>query len=265
MMLDNLLQDLRRAVRVLRASPGLLIVSVLSLGLGLGVNLLLFTMIRAVFFYTPTVANADRVVGVEPGNSNQFSYLNYRDLEASGIFESVAGFRRVELNLRGGDAVERAQGIAVTANFFEMLGVSTTVGRVFGATEAAAERQPRVAVLSHRYWQRRFGGNPAVVGERLTLNNEPFDVLGVLPESYRPVIPVIVPDIYVPLSALVLPTIDDRGNGNALGVLGRLRPGSGREQAQAAVTTLGAQLERTYPQDNEGMGEPGPCASASDS
>ena len=89
------------------------------------------------------------------------------------------------------------------------------------------------------------------------LNNEPFDVLGVLPESYRPVIPVIVPDVYVPLSALVLPTIDDRGNGNALGVLGRLRPGSGREQAQAAVTNLGAQLERTYPQDNRGMGEPG--------
>jgi macrolide transport system ATP-binding/permease protein len=255
-MFDNLVQDLRRAARVLRASPGLLIVSVLSLGLGLGVNLLLFTMIRAVFFYTPTVAAADRVVGVEPGNSNQFSYLNFRDLQESGIFESVTGFRRVELNLRGADAVERVQGLAVTANFFEMLGVSTVIGRPFAAAEAAAERQPRVAVLSYRFWQRHFDGNTAIVGQRLTLNNEPFDVLGVLPESYRPVSPAAVPDIYVPISALVLPTVDDRSNGNALGVLGRLRPGSGRAQAQAAVTTLGAQLEKAYPQVNEGMSEP---------
>lgn len=256
MMFDNLVQDLRRAARVLRASPGLLIVSVLSLGLGLGVNLLLFTMIRAVFFYTPSVADADRVVGVEPGNSNQFSYLNYRDLQASGIFESVAGFRPVQLNLRGTDAVERVQGLAVTANFFEMLGVSTAAGRPFDAAEAEADRQPRLAVLSYRFWQRRFDGSTAIVGQPLTLNNEPFDVLGVLPESYRPVSPAAVPDIYVPLSALVLPTIGDRSNGNALGVLGRLHPGSAREQAQAAVTTLGAQLEREYPQVNEGMGQP---------
>lgn len=255
MMFDNLLQDLRRAARVLRASPGLLIVSVLSLGLGLGVNLTLFTMIRAVFFYTPSVVDPNRVVGVEPGNSNQFSYLNYRDLQESGIFESVAGFRMVQLNLRGSDAVERVQGLAVTANFFEMLGVPMAAGRPFGAAEAAAERQPRVAVISYRFWQRRFGANPSAVGERLTLNNESFDVLGVLPESYRPVIVTMAPDIYVPLSALVLPTVDNRSNGNALGVLGRLRPGATREQARAATTTLGAQLEQAYPQENEGMGQ----------
>jgi macrolide transport system ATP-binding/permease protein len=255
-MLDSLLQDLRRGARGLRASPGLLIVSVLSLGLGLGVNLTLFTAIRAVFFYMPTVANPDRVVGVEPGNSNQFSYLNYRDLQESDIFESVVGFRRVQLNLRGNDEVERINGLAVTANFFEMAGADAAAGRLFFAAEAGAERPPRIAVLGHRFWQRRFGANRAVVGQRLTLNNESFDVLGVLPEGYRPVPPRVDPDIYVPLSALVLPTIEDRNNGNALNVLGRLRPGVTREQVQGAVTMLGQQLEQTYPQDNEGMGLP---------
>ena len=100
-MIESMLQDARHAARVLLGSPGLLVVSVLSLGLGLGVNLTFFTAVRAIFFHTPSIADPNRVVGVEPGNSNQFSYLNFRDLQESGIFESVAGFRRVTLNLRG--------------------------------------------------------------------------------------------------------------------------------------------------------------------
>ncbi len=255
-MIESLLQDVRRAARVLLGSPGLLAVSVLSLGLGLGVNLTLFTAVRAIFFHTPSIAAPNRVVGVEPGNSNQFSYLNFRDLQQSGIFESVAGFRRVTLNLRGRDRVERVNGFAVTANFFEMLGVGTVIGRPFTAAEAAAEAHPRLAVLSFRFWQSRFNEDPAVIGQRLTLNNASFDVIGVLPESYKAVGPTDAPDLYVPLSALVLPTIDNRSNGNALGVLGRLPPGTTREQAQQAVTALGQQLEQTYPRDNRGMERP---------
>ena len=255
-MIESTLQDARRAARVLLGSPGLLVVSVLSLGLGLGVNLTLFTAVRAIFFHTPSMAHPGRVVGVEPGNSNQFSYLNFRDLQESGIFESVAGFRRVTLNLRGRDQVERVNGYAVTANFFEMLGVPTAIGRPFTAAEAAAETQPRLAVLGFRFWQLRFNQDPAVIGQRLTLNNASFDVIGVLPESYRAVGPTDAPDLYVPLSALVLPTIDNRNNGNALGVLGRLAPGTTREQAQTAVTALGQRLEEAYARDNGGMGQP---------
>lgn len=251
-----MLQDVRRAAQVLLGSPGLLVVGVLSLGLGLGVNLTLFTAVRAIFFHTPSIAEPNRVVGVEPGNSNQFSYLNFLDLQQSGIFESVAGFRRVALNLRGRDQVERVNGFAVTASFFDMLGVSTAIGRPFTASEAAAEAQPRLAVLSFGFWQTRFNGDPAVIGQRLTLNNASFDVIGALPESYRPIDPTNAPDVYVPLSALVLPTIANRSNGNALGVLGRLRPGTTREQAQSAVSTLGQQLEQAHPQDNNGMGRP---------
>jgi predicted permease len=113
-----------------------------------------------------------------------------------------------------------------------------------------------MAVLSHRFWLRQFNGDPAAVGGQLTLNNASFDIVGVLPASYRAVTPVEDPDLYVPLSALVLPTIDRRGNGNALGVLARLPPEVARGQAQVAVTTLSQQLEQAYPRENNGMGRP---------
>src|SRR6185369_16812577 len=123
-------------IRSLRTSPGLVVVSLLSLGLGLGVNLTLFAAIQAVFLYEPTVAHADRVVSVQPGNINQLSYLNYRDLRESNVFEAVAGYRRVALTLRAAGAPEPASGIAVTPNFFEFLGVPMAVGRPFSEKEA---------------------------------------------------------------------------------------------------------------------------------
>ena len=254
--MNNFVSDLRRAFRVLRASPGLVLISVLSLGLGVGVNLTLFSVIQAALFYQPDVADPDRVVGVEPGNGNQFSYLNYRNLQESGIFESVFGFRPVQLNLRAGETVERVPSVAVTANFFEAVGVSVTTGRTFRADEAAAERQPRLAVLAHSFWRQRFGGGEDVIGRSVTINGEPFAIIGVLPEGYRPIVPLAEPAIYVPLSALVLPTIDDRRNGNALNVLGRLHPGATPEQAQAAVTLLGLRLSQAYPEENGGMEQP---------
>ena len=254
--MDHLLADLRHATRVLSASPGLVLVSVLSLGLGLGANLTIFSFLRAALFYQPDVAEPSRVVGVQPGNSNQYSYLNFRDLQESGIFESVAGFRRVLLNLRVEGEPERVPGLAVTADFFTALGIPAGIGRRFDGAEAAPDRHPRVAVLSHAFWQQRFGGSEATIGQAVMLNGERFDIIGVLPEGHRAITPRADPGIYVPISGLVLPTIDDRSNGNALDVLGRLRPGTPRAQAQAAVTVLGQQLAKDYPDDNEGMERP---------
>jgi predicted permease len=247
---------MRHAIRSLRHSPGLVVVSVLSLGLGLGVNLTLFTAIGAVFFFEPTVAEPERVVAIQPGNSNQFSYLNYRDLLDSGVFESVTGHRRVQLNLRADAATERIDGLAVTPNFFGFIGVPMAVGRQFSAVEAAPERQPRVAVLSHPFWHRRFGGDDAVIGREVTLNGESFAIIGVL-SPVRPVTMFQDPDVYVPISRLVLPTVDDRSNGNALAVLARLREGVTHDQALAAMTAVNRQIEAAYPLVNEDMGQPG--------
>jgi putative ABC transport system permease protein len=252
--MDTLLGDVRHAIRSLRTSPALVAVSVLSLGLGLGVNLTLFAAIQAVFLYEPTVANPARVVSAQPGNSNQFSYLNYRDLRDSNVFESVAGYRRVALTLRAGAAPEPASSIAVTPNFFEFLDVPMAAGRQFSEAEAMPERNPRVVVLSRPFWRSRFKSDPGVVGRELTINGDSFAIVGVL-SDVRPVTMLQDPDIYVPISRLVLPTVWNRNNGNALTVLGRLRPGATREQARAALIALGQRLERDYPADNQNMGQ----------
>jgi putative ABC transport system permease protein len=254
--MNAIVADLRHTARSLRTSPGLVLVSVLSLGLGLGVNLTLFAAIQAVFFYEPTLAAPERVVSVQPGNSNQYSYLNYRDLRDAEVFESVAGYRRVPLTIRIDASPEPAGGIAVTSNFFEFLGVPMAAGRYFAAAEAAPEQQSRVAVLSHPYWQRRFGGNANVIGRQVAINGESFTVIGVLPQI-RPVTMLQDPDVYVPISRLVLPTMDDRSNGNALAVLGRLRSTTGSAQVLAAVNALGRRLEREYPVEDASMGQPG--------
>ncbi|MGH7554234.1 MAG: ADOP family duplicated permease, partial [Longimicrobiales bacterium] len=247
---------MRHAIRSLSRSPGLVLVSVLSLGLGLGVNLAVFSAIQAVFFYEPTLADSSRVYAVQPGNSNQFSYLNYRDLRDSGVVETAAGSRGVTLNLRTGSETERVDAFAVTGNFFEFVGIPVALGRRFTEAEAAPERHPRVVVLSDPFWRRHFNADPAVIGRELTINGEPFAVIGVLPDGYRSVRVFNDPGLYVPISALVLPTMSDRSNGNALNVLARLHSGTTREQAQQALTTLGRRLEQAYPVDNANMGSP---------
>jgi predicted permease len=247
---------MRHVFRLLRTSPGIVVISVLSLGLGLGVNLAVFSAIRAIFFHEPSLADPSRVFAIEPGNSNQFSYLNYRDLQDSRLFEGVTGSRGVTLNLRAGADTERVDGLVVTANFFDFIGVPLALGRSFSEAEARAEREPRVAVISYPFWQRRFNGDRSIVGREITINGEAFAIIGVLPDRYRPVTMGEERSVYVPISALILPTMRDRNNGNALNVLARLRSGVTREQAQAALTNLGRQLEQAYPADNADMGRP---------
>src|SRR5258707_57457 len=135
----SIVWDLRHAFRTLAKSPGVASVCVLSLGLGIGVNVVLFMALSRIFLFAPSVVEPGRFVRVEPGNSNQFSHLNYRDLRDSKIFEGTVGFRRVVLNFRSGDDFERANGLAVTADFFQETGVRAEFGRTFTAQESAPE------------------------------------------------------------------------------------------------------------------------------
>ena len=164
-VLENIARDVVNAWRSLRRNPTLVIVSVLSLAFGVSVNALLFSVLSSVLFTIPTASEPERLVWVEPGNSNQFSYLNYRDLVEGGIFADLVGYRRARLNVRANNAAASADGLAVTANFFEALGVSTALGRPFAAREAAAELQPRLAVLSDGFWRRQFQGDPGVINQ----------------------------------------------------------------------------------------------------
>jgi predicted permease len=253
--LDSLGQDVRHGVRSLRRHPTLVIVSALSLGLGIGINALLYLAVSAIYGHQPSMAAPERVAGVEPGNARQFAFPDYGDLQRSGIFAGAAGFRLASMNLGTGNSVRPTGVMNVTANFFDVLGVPAALGRTFSADEAAAEREPRVVVVTFNFWRNRLQADPGAIGRTITLSGQPFVVVGVLPEDYRSVSGWFAPSLYVPVSRLSLPTLDERGS-PALSVIARLRDGGTLAQAADAVTALGRSLERTFPERNEGMGQP---------
>ena len=157
--IESFAQDLRYGARNLRRAPGLVVVSVLSLALGFGLNLTLYAAVNTIFRHQPTVNDSARVVGIEPGNGRQYSYLNYRDLREQGGFEAVTGFRIGGMNRRVGDDLERLGVLIVTDNFFEALGVRARLGRTFTADEAAPRAQtapgrPGSSVLERSLWRR---------------------------------------------------------------------------------------------------------------
>jgi predicted permease len=251
--METLWRDLREAFRGLRKAPGLVAICVLSLGLGIGVNLTLFSWLSAMFFDRPTMARPHDVVGIEPGNSNQLSYLNYRDLKDASIFESVFGYRRTELSLRTGAIAQGVSALAVTGNYFEGLGVPAQFGRTFTDAEAPPERDARVVVASHGFWRRMLDADTNAVGRAITLNGHAYTLLGVLPEDYRAVTPVETPDLYVPLNVLGSTNLSQRRNDNALIVMARLRRGMGIDQARSQLTAFGQRMEQAFPVENRGM------------
>lgn len=255
-VLEDLIRDIGYAFRGLRRSPALVLTCVLSLGIGIGVNATIFTALRSVLLHQPTVLDPQHIVGVEPGNSNQLSYPNFLDLRESGIFEDVVAYRIVRANLRVDGAGQRVIGAAVTGNFFQALAVQMLAGRAFALDEGKPERHPRVVVLSHDFWRRRFNEDRSVVGRTVQLNGEQFGVVGILPGDYRSVMPLGQPDLYTPIDELFLPGLDTRQNSNALTVIARLRRGDTAKRAQLAVSRLGEELERSYPEANRGLSQP---------
>jgi predicted permease len=254
--MGNFLWDLREAYRGLRKAPGLVAICVLSLGLGVGVNLTLFSWLSAMFFDLPTIARPQEVVGIEPGNSNQLSYLNYRDLKHAGVFESVFGYRRTELSLRTGEMTQPVSGLAVSGNFFEGLGVDAHIGRIFTDAEASPERDAPVVVASYAFWRRTLAADRNAVGRVLNLNGRAYTLLGILPSDYRAVTPIDAPDLYVPLNVLGPTNLSQRRNSNALTMMARLRPGTAIDRARSELTAFGQRMEQAFPADNRGMSDP---------
>jgi predicted permease len=242
----GLARDLRHGARGLTRSPALVVTCALSLGLGIGLNAVLYMGISTIYWHEPTTSAPGQVVAVEPVNANQFSYLDYQDLARSGIFEAAAGFRTSAMNLGTGTDISRTSVMVVTANFFDTLGIEPAQGRTFGAGEAASAREPRVAVVTWGFWRARVHADPSAIGRTIVLDGERFEVAGVLADDYRAVTGWMAPAIYVPVSRLTLPSLDSRGS-PSLTVLATLPVGTSAAQAREAVTAFGGALERTYP------------------
>ena len=259
--METLIQDLRYAVRMLIKKPGFTVVAVLTLALGIGANTAIFSVINGVMLRSLPYTDAERLValwetntksGQEPNLSNEVALGNFLDWRAENqAFDQVGALHYTNVNLTGADEPERIQSAIVTVNLFDTLGVQPATGRSFYPEEEKVG-SPRVVVLSHGLWQRRFGSDPNLVGKALTLNGNPFTVVGIMPAGFELQFPTNRQvEMWVPMR--IDPANADR-NSHYLYVLGRLKPEVSLEQAHAEMTTIAARLQEKYPETNAEKG-----------
>ena len=244
-VVENLERDLRYTLRALLREPMLLIAATISIALGAAGNIAVFSLARELVFAPPDVRDPKQLVNILVSHGSHVSYQRWLDLDASGGIARIAGYNiEKEVNWLDGAAAVSIVPMMVTANFFEVTGVPVARGRGFAADEARAERDPRVAVVSHEFWQRVFAGDSAVVGRNLTLNGETYTILGVLPPRLRSVVGFgMAPSIYLPLNRALLPSLREP-NGATVHLLGRLKPGQSVAEGRAAIDAIDRRLAR---------------------
>jgi predicted permease len=257
-MLESILRDLRYGARTLLKSPGFTIAGVVILGLGIGVNSAIFTVVDAVVFRPLPFSEADRIVRLwhtppptlfAGSPTFTLSPANFIDWEAQNqVFERMAIYRAGRLVLTGSGAPDAVMTLRASADFLPILGLTPTLGRGFTRDDDRSGG-PRTALLSHGFFQSRFGGNPSTIGTTILLNRVPHTVIGVVPDA-----PVFIQrvQVYVPLAW----TADDRAvrnNHNYLGIA-KLRTGVDVARANADLATISQRLEAQYPEDNKDWG-----------
>jgi len=266
--MDTLLQDVRYALRLLRKSPGFTLVAVLTLALGIGANTTIFTVVNAVLLRPLPVEDPERLVavlGTDARNSTaqqQFipmSYLNYQDLrDKNEVLTGMAAFTGTGVNLSGAGNPEQLNAALVSGNYFDVLGVRAALGTTFDREQAKKPGGYPVVVLGYGFWQRRFGADRSIVGKPITLNQQPYTVIGVAPKSFQGTFAVGAPDLWIPdaMHDQVLTGIEkewflDRRAG-LMNVFGRMKSGVSLKQAEANLQTIATQLAKEYPNENEG-------------
>jgi putative ABC transport system permease protein len=249
--IDTLLQDLRYGLRMLIRSPGFTAVAVLSLALGIGANTAIFSLVEAVLLRPLPFPEPDRLVMVWEASSGNKSLRgnpapgNYSDWRTQNrVFEHVAAFSNTSFNLTGDGEPEKINGQAVTANFFALLGSKPVLGRTFLEEDDRPEAG-KIVLLSYGLWQRRFGGDPNLLGRDILLNDQKFSVVGVIPADFQLLGAEI--GLWVP-AAFSQHDLTDRGS-HYLTVIARLKSGVTLQQAQADLETITDGIAQEFPRD----------------
>jgi predicted permease len=255
--IDMLSQDVRFALRNLRKYPSYTAVVLLTLALGIGANTAIFSVVHAVLLRPLPYANGDRLVEVRQQAPNigvanaGVSVKEVNDFRAqTESLDAVVEYHQMSFNMLGRGEASRVQTGVVSANFFDVLGVSPILGRTFRADDDS-KNAPAVLVLSYTYWQNTLGGDPGIVGRTFELNDRIHTVVGVLPPI--PQFPQSDPpdDVYMPPSACPFrsnpQTIENR-QARMLTAIGRLKPGATLQRAQSDLTVVSGRLSLEYPE-----------------
>ena len=251
---DILKQDLRYTARTLGRARGFALTAIAIVAVGVGANTAAFSVTDFVLLRPLPFHEPDRLVTIwqrSPGYSRmELSPPNIRDWkQAATSFESVGIHRQLGANLLGMGEPERVEGASVSADLFPTLGVQAALGRIFAPGEDAEKAAPTV-VLSDRLWRTAFGGDPTVLGRKVTLDDQSYTVIGVMPPGFS--FPRREAELWVPLM-LTPADYEDRTN-NELYAIARLKPGVTLDEARAEMDVIAAQTSRQYPRENENTG-----------
>jgi predicted permease len=258
--MSTLIADIRYSVRSLLKNPGLTLAAVLSLGLGIGANTTIFTWVQAVLFRPIPVAadpGALRIAAMEnrEGQSRSWSYPNYQDFRDRVTTMDVVAQDDQTYSIAVDQTAERAWGGLVSGNYFEVMALRAAAGRLFTAQDDVTPGAHPVAVISYAYWQRRFSGDPGVVGKQVTINNAPMTIVGVAPEGFIGSFLGVSSAAWVPMAMqkemMGGDRISQRGNGWFQSIV-RLKPGVSQAQAQSEASSIMAQLAQEHKEFNDG-------------
>src|ERR1700727_3131488 len=250
-MMTGFAQDFRYALRQLGKAPGFAAVAIVTLALGIGANTAIFSLLDQALLRTLPVKDADRLVVLQSvgsfnghthsrlgGGDFSFSYPMYRNLrDQNTVFSGLIATDKVDLGVQWHNQPE-----LVSGNYFDVLGVQPALGRLLVASDDVVLDANPVAVLSFSYWQRRFGSDPAVVNQSILINGRPFTVLGVTPPGFHSVVMGDTPNLFVPMTmkAEIRPGVTDLLDRTSrwLNIVGKLKPGLSREQAEAGINPV---------------------------
>jgi len=252
--LEELLQDIRYGLRMLRRSPGFTAVAALTLALGIGANTAIFSVVEAVLLRPLPFHEPDRVVqvlettaGLPYVSASGEDYLDWESQNHSLEGSSITTWTQ-NYNASGAGQPETVSVLRVEANFFSVIGAQPFIGSGFAAGSDQVG-QDHVAVLSYGFWQRHFAGNAGTLGKSVELNDQPYTVVGVMPPWFA--YPQTT-DVWIPIDKTVAGT-SARGN-YSYRVIGRLKDGVTIEQAQADLLAISARLAQLYPDTNRDKG-----------
>src|SRR5215470_15327697 len=248
---------LKFAVRQLRKSPGFTFVVILTLALGIGLNTAIFSVVNAVLLKPPQYKNPEQLVWIWSTRKNVprafYSIPNLNDTRAqSQTISDWIAFSSWGTNLRGPNETERLQGIKISAGALQNLGVVAAAGGIFTANDEKPD-SARVVMLSYGVWQRRFGGDPRIIGSTQILNGDSYTVTGVLPRGT--IIPNAEVDVIASLNLDTDERRTERGT-NFLRLMARLKPGVTPQQAQAELAAISDRLREQFPTDNGNLTVP---------
>ena len=270
-VVELVLTDVRYALRWLRRSPGFTITAILSLGIGIGFNTAIFTLVDAVLFRPLPVERPDTLVDIYTNSRDgdtyaTSSYLDYLDMKARNeVFSDMLGFSLSVSAVKLAEGSRPALGEVVTGNYFQVLGIRP----LFGRTLLPDDDRPgaaKVAMLSHGLWTREYASSPSVIGETIRIHNQPYTIVGVTPRKFTGMFPVISSELWTPVAHIddvepggIIDTVPspegtgtlDRRGYRWMFLKGRLKPGQTVDSAGANLAVIMKQLAESYPATNK--------------